>query len=232
MDLLGSILDTMEKPPGMADEEKKKVKAQKAKLEKIQQAEKQKMKAFKEKIQARINAFIKDDTKQNYKFESMEKVYRATVHEIADVAGLTSFSFGQDELDRYVMLWKKEFAPSDEEILAYRNGEEWDPEKAKQAKVLEEQYKLEEAKRKPDTSKPQTNYKDKYEHLIGKASAKDAAKITLANKSYGFVPSENKRDQRTIEQVMADSRAKKKLKTDHLENQDIDSEHTTKSSQS
>jgi len=28
-------------------------------------------------------------------------------HEVADVAGLTSFSFGQEEIDRYVMLWKK-----------------------------------------------------------------------------------------------------------------------------
>ena len=30
-------------------------------------------------------------------------------HEVADVAGLTSFSFGQEEIDRYVMLWKKVF---------------------------------------------------------------------------------------------------------------------------
>ncbi len=28
-------------------------------------------------------------------------------HEVADVAGLTSFSFGQEEIDRYVMVWKK-----------------------------------------------------------------------------------------------------------------------------
>ena len=28
-------------------------------------------------------------------------------HEVADVAGLASFSFGHEEEDRYVMLWKK-----------------------------------------------------------------------------------------------------------------------------
>ena len=33
---------------------------------------------------------------------------------------------------------------------------------------------------------PASNYKDKYEHLIGKEAAKDAAKITLVNKAYGF----------------------------------------------
>ena len=35
------------------------------------------------------------------------------------------------------------------------------------------------------------------------------------------VPSENKRDRRTVEQVLADSRAKKKLKTDHLTSSEV-----------
>ena len=34
-------------------------------------------------------------------------------------------------------------------------------------------------------------------------------------KFFFSVPSENKRDRRTVEQVLADTRAKKKLKTDH-----------------
>ncbi len=28
-------------------------------------------------------------------------------HEVADIAGLVSFSFGMEEEDRYVMIWKK-----------------------------------------------------------------------------------------------------------------------------
>ena len=28
-------------------------------------------------------------------------------HEVAEVAGLASFSFGQEEVDRYVIVWKK-----------------------------------------------------------------------------------------------------------------------------
>jgi len=39
---------------------------------------------------------------------------------------------------------------------------------------------------KSETFVPHSNYKDKYEHLIGKVAAKDAAQITTANKSYGF----------------------------------------------
>ncbi|KAJ8320074.1 hypothetical protein KUTeg_001661 [Tegillarca granosa] len=218
MDLLGSILGSMEKPPSLGDEEKKKVKAQKALIEKQQEAEKKKLNHFRIKIEKRIHEFIKDGTKQNFKFEPMDKVYRAIVHEVADVAGLTSFSFGEEEEDRYVMLWKKEFAPCDEELLAYRKGEQWDPEKAKELAKQKELALLQDeadARSKPTTIIPATNYKDKYKHLIGEDAAKDAAKQTMANRSYGFVPSENKRDQRTIEQVLADTRAKKKLKTSH-----------------
>ena len=37
-------------------------------------------------------------------------------HDVEEVAGLTSFSFGEDDDCRYVMIFKKEFAPSDEEL--------------------------------------------------------------------------------------------------------------------
>jgi len=142
----------------------------------------------------------------------MNKVCRSIVHDIADVAGLTAFSFGQEEVDRYVFIFKKEFAPCDEELAAYRKGEVWDPEKARLAKL--ESQKNDPSDEKPPTFTPNTNYKDKYEKLIGKTSAKEAARITVPNKQFGFVPSENKRDQRSIEQTLADIRAKKKQKTE------------------
>ncbi|GFO00790.1 sperm-associated antigen 7-like protein [Plakobranchus ocellatus] len=85
-----------------------------------------------ETVQKRIHEFIKDGKQEKMNFEPMDKVFRAIVHDVAEVAGLTSFSFGEEEEDRYVMLWKKEFAPSDDELLAYRKGEEWNPEKAKE----------------------------------------------------------------------------------------------------
>lgn len=219
MDLLGSILGSMEKPPSIGDEKaKKRAKEQSALLEKKQEEDKTRLENFRVKMQKRIHSFITDGTQQKYKIEPMDKVYRAIVHEVADVAGLTSFSFGQEEDDRYVMLWKKEFAPSDEELLAYRRGEVWDPEKAKELaakqKEIDSETESKYLKRKLSEVGPSHNYKEKYKHLIGEDAAKDAAKQTMANKSYGFVPSENKRDARTIEQVLADSRAKKQKKSD------------------
>ncbi|XP_071145665.1 sperm-associated antigen 7 homolog [Mytilus edulis] len=237
MDLLGSIMGSMEKPPSLNDAERKKVKAQKAMIEKQQEADKKKLVVFREKIQKRIHEFIKDPQKQKFKFEVMDKVYRAIVHEVTDVAGLTSFSFGVEEQDRYVMCWKKEFAPTDDELQAYRKGEEWDPEKAKLAAKQKEIDRLQaeaDSNKKTEKVIPVSDYKDKYKHLIGDESAKDGAKQTLANRSYGFVPSENKRDRRTVEQVLADTRAKKKLKTEsssasELSSQNASTETTTSS---
>lgn len=104
---------------------------------------------------------------------------------------------------------------------------------------------LEEAtssqKTKPETC-PNSNYKDKYSHLIGTSAAKDAAHTLEANRTYGCgegrltsdplallfslppavkfictlfplpVPVANKRDTRSIEEAMNEIRAKKRQK--------------------
>lgn len=220
MDLLGSILNSMDKPPSIKNEQKELLKRQKEQMIKKQAAEKANLKRFREQIEKRITEFIKDSSMQKFKFEPMDKVSRSIIHDVADVGGLTAFSFGDDEVDRHVMIFKKEFAPSDEELLAYRKGEEWNPEKVKeeaQQKLLAKENEINEGKLK--NILPNTNYKEKYEKLLGKEAGKDAAKITVPNKQFGFVPSDNKRDQRSIEQTLADIRAKKKQKTEQTESQ-------------
>lgn len=39
-------------------------------------------------------------------------------------------SFGQEDVDRYIVVYKKDYAPSEDEIMARRNGEEWNKETA------------------------------------------------------------------------------------------------------
>jgi hypothetical protein len=51
--------------------------------------------------------------------------------DVAEVAGVPSFSVGEEGVDRHVIIFKREFAPGDDELAALRRGEEWDPEKAK-----------------------------------------------------------------------------------------------------
>ena len=59
---------------------------------------------------------------------------------------------------------------------------------------------------------PKTNYKQKYEHLIGTEAALDAASKADAKKSFGMVSAESKKDKRTVEDIQAEIRAKKRLK--------------------
>lgn len=215
-DLLGSILSSMDKPPSISNERNKQLQKQRKMMENVQAAQKAKLASFREKIEKQINEFIQDPKKHKHKFPPMEKVWRTIVHDVADVAGMSAFSFGEDEVDRYVMVFKKEHSPSDEELAAYRNGKEWDPELAKalaleKAKIIAENAK-ESTKRKLDIA-PNDHYKAKYEKLLGRDAGIAAARVATPNKQFGFVPSEQKKDQRSIEQTLADIRAKKKLKT-------------------
>ncbi|XP_033097721.1 sperm-associated antigen 7-like [Anneissia japonica] len=224
-DLLGSILNSMEKPPSVGEKEKKLAKERKAKFEKMKEEDRKRKNAFREKIEEKINTFINDSKQTRLKLEHMEKISRSIVHDIADVAGLTSFSFGLTDDERYVMLFKKEYAPSDEELEAYRRGEEWSPEIAKEKARLKA---LEEAEMSSSSKKeqfvPASNYRDKYKKLIGEESAKEAAHNLTPNKQFGFVPSANKKDKRSVEETLNEIRAKKKLKQTAVDN---DNEETT-----
>ncbi|XP_061596814.1 sperm-associated antigen 7 homolog [Cololabis saira] len=216
-DLLGSILNSMEKPPTVGDQEsRRKAREQAARLKKMEEDEKRKKAEFRKKMEKEVSQFIQDSTRQKQKYNPMGKIERSILHDVAEVAGLTSFSFGEDEESRYVMLFKKEFAPSDEELEAYRKGEEWDPKLAEQRRRLKEQAALEAAAASSQTEKtpvcPNSNYRDKYSHLIGTSAAKDAAHTLEANSAYGCVPVANKRDTRSIEEAMNEIRAKKRQK--------------------
>jgi len=213
MDLLGSILGTMQKPPKTkSSEEQLLAKKQSEKLKKIQDQEKQLIKQFREKTEERINQFMVNDSLQKLEFETMDKMKRSIVHDVAEIAGLTAYSFGIEDVDKHTVVYKKEFVPNEDELNALRKGEEYDPKKIELLKQME----LEEQKRKAIEDKdivPNRNFREKYDKLIGSEAGKSAAVIATPNKQFGFVPSANKRDQRSIEQILADNK-KKKQKTD------------------
>lgn len=51
---------------------------------------------------------------------------------------------------------------------------------------LERKEEKERALKKPKDFVPNSNYREKYEHLIGREAAKEAARKTETNKQYGF----------------------------------------------
>jgi len=218
MDLLGSIMGSMDKakpaPPSEKEKMmKKKKKEFEAKLEEKQKADKLK---FRSKIEEKINNFLKDDKLKTFKFPIMDKFQRSVVHDVSEIAGLATHSFGEEDVDRYIQVWKKEFSPCEGEVAALRRGEEWDPVREKvEREEREWEDKLErERARTLNKAQPKTNYKEKYEHLIGKDSALDAAHSLEqeGNRQYGMVSAELKKDRRTVEDIQAELRAKKRQK--------------------
>uniref|UniRef100_A0A224XS18 R3H domain-containing protein n=1 Tax=Panstrongylus lignarius TaxID=156445 RepID=A0A224XS18_9HEMI len=224
MDLLGSILNSMEKPPSVSDKQKELIKRQRMEMEKKQNAEKEMLRKFRLKTEKHITDFINDSKRTRLKFPPLEQIFRAIVHELAEEAGLTAHSFGQEGIDRYIMLFKKECLPSEDELTVLRNGEEWTKEKEKELALKREQEKAAALSASIDSKTeeefvPNSNYREKYQHLIGLEAAKEAARVTQTNKQYGFVPSENKKDHRSIEETLADiQRKKRKLNNPHEEN--------------
>lgn len=217
MDLLGSILNSMDAPPtSSSDKAKRKdLKEQREKLEKIQQEEKLVRDKFRSKIEKEVNDFMKHLSKKHLKYPPMDQIQRSIIHDVAEIAAITSYSFGEEGFDRHIILFKKEFAPSEEELAALRKGEDYDPEKIKKAIEKKKQNEISaREKTKPSAvQQPKTNYKEKYERLIGKESGKDSAKMTVTNAAFGCVPSENKKDLRSIEETLNEIRARKRQRT-------------------
>lgn len=112
-------------------------------------------------------------------------------HDVADVANVLAYSFGEEGVDRYIMIFKREHAPSEDQVHILRRGEEWNEEVAKKLKEERERKIKEEAeeavsKKRNENFVPNSYYKDKYQHLIGKEAALEAARKTEANSSYGY----------------------------------------------
>uniref|UniRef100_A0A336M638 CSON012697 protein n=1 Tax=Culicoides sonorensis TaxID=179676 RepID=A0A336M638_CULSO len=242
MDLLGSILNSMDKPPSTDEKKKEQMKSndlvlinvlivfyfdffqnleQREEEEKIKEKQRKELQRFRKYAEERISRFLNDERKC-LQFQPLDSIMRGIIHDIAETNKLVTMGFGIDGIDRYIVVYKKEhFPPSEDEISARKNGEEWNEETAKIYAERREELAKRLAEEKPLTEqeiKPNSNYKDKYVHLIGQDAALDAAKLTVSNKTYGYVPSENKKDLRSIEQTMADIQAKKKQKTQHQTN--------------
>ena len=146
MDLLGSIMGSMDaskpKAPPLSEKEKLKKKQQKEMIAKMEEKERQAKLKFRTKIEDKINEFLKKENERTLKFDAMDKYHRSVVHDVAEVAGLVSYSFGEEEVDRHIQIWKKEFSPCEGELSALRRGETWDP--VKQQQEREWRDKLEE----------------------------------------------------------------------------------------
>lgn len=222
MDLLGSILGSMEKPPSVKKPEIKDKEKQK-KFEKLQKERqeaakkhKQMVDKFREDITKQVKEFVNTPTTDNiktreWKLKPMSKLFRTMVREACEEheEEIVVHSFGTDEVDRHCVIWKKGCEPCEEEIWAMKVGVEYKP------KSEEDENPIEQSKgSKRKSSEPvKDKFWSKYEKVIGEnACGVEAARVALPAKQYGCVPIDNKKDQRSIEQMMNDIRKNKKQK--------------------
>lgn len=251
MDLLGSILGTMTGPPKGNEKEREERRKAKEMNKKLEEKRSEQAKVFRQKIEGKIDAFVKisvtldrdkpteDGSIRDHKIEfdnrcihlePMNQYERSVVHDTAEIAGLVAHSFGQEDIDRHVVIWKKEFTPCEDEINALKQGKEWDPiknAKEKEELKLQEELDAHEAQMYEKTKKqkfvPRNNYQQKYEHLIGSEEEFKVAKKAEANsdRSFGMVSAESKKDRRTVEQVQAEIRAKKRAQASSLADESL-----------
>jgi hypothetical protein len=100
MDLLGSIMGSMDKPPTASEREKKMKKALQEKAEKRLEAEQKRRAKFRTEVEEKVKELLSDGDKKELPFPKVPKVYRAILHDVADAAGLFSHSVGDgDEKD-------------------------------------------------------------------------------------------------------------------------------------
>jgi len=220
MDLLGSILGSMSAPPSLSEKEKERRKKAKEMADKAEEAQRKAHKLFREKTEAKVKAFVEQSKERTLTCPPMEKALRSIVHDVAEVAGLVAHSFGhEDDESRHVVIWKREDAPGEDELECLRAGEEWNPQVAERRRrereerdVAERQAERERKATEKSFVPKSGHYQAKYEHLIGKESALDAARRTELKKSYGMVSAESKRDKRTVEDIQKEIREKKRAK--------------------
>ena len=222
MDLLDSILTGMEKPPAVKKPEIKN-KEKREKLEKMQKERQEATRKHKEmldkfrtdiskRIRDFVNTPISNDPKSfKLQLKPMSKICRSIVHEACEEheEEIVVLSFGTEEVDRHCIIWKKGYEPCEDEIRAMKLGVEYKP---KQDDDDDDQLESEPSTSKTDEGKDK--FWSKYEKIIGEnASGVAAAKVALPAKQYGCVPIENKKDQRSIEEMINDIRKSKKQKT-------------------
>merc|ERR1711894_514452 len=223
-------------------EEKRKAKEDYKKIEAKRSAQ---VKVFRQNIEAKVDAFIKTsvtldrdkptkdgsirDEKKEFQnrclhLEPMGQYERSVVHDVAEVAGLVAHSFGQEDVDRHVVIWKKEFTPCEDEITSLKQGRDWDPvlnAKEKEELRIQQENEANEQRMYEKSKKqkfvPRNNYQHKYEHLIGTEEDLKVVRKAEANahRSFGMVSAESKKDKRTVEQVQAEIRAKKRALVDN-----------------
>jgi hypothetical protein len=158
-------------------------------------------------VEEKVKELLSDGDKKELPFPKVPKVYRAILHDVADAAGLFSHSVGDgDEKD---VIITKEPHTSD---VSIKKTQSTTGIKDGGASSLPPTRTDETT---PTATHPSSDYRQKYKHLIGGLECAEKTAVKMEpNRTFGYVPSANKRDHRSIEETMNQLRTKKKPRLD------------------
>jgi hypothetical protein len=74
------------------------------------------MARYRERVGRHLKKLIEDKELKWTQYPPMNQFHRLTVASMADELGLVSHEFGEEEIDRFIIVYKAEFAPSPDEI--------------------------------------------------------------------------------------------------------------------
>lgn len=123
-------------------------------MQKMRDFQKDDLNRFRKYAEERLDRLSRDPKRPSMQFQPLDKVYRSVVfvvqcvilmeirkyttiiplhrHEIAEIAGLMAISYGQEGIDRYIVVYKRECPPSEDEMAARRDGSDWNEAIAKE----------------------------------------------------------------------------------------------------
>ncbi|KAG5681135.1 hypothetical protein PVAND_010595 [Polypedilum vanderplanki] len=213
MDLLGDILDSMDKNvrPGLSKADKI-LKKQHEEMRKTAEKERVIINNYKVKIQNKVADFLRNDKLDVMIFPEMEQVFRSCITEAVDESGsgLICHTFGKES--RYVVVYKNPPSELELEARRYYDYRQWNKEiEAEFKKKKEHEARLTEASSSQadgsgETSKGSSK-KPKLIHVECEAIS------TNPNRNFGMVSSDLKKDKRTVEETLNDIQQKKRQKT-------------------
>eukprot|EP00050_Salpingoeca_kvevrii_P007784 m.298599 g.298599 ORF g.298599 m.298599 type:complete len:247 (-) comp13907_c0_seq1:1693-2433(-) len=221
MDFLDNLLSSVEAPARRTDPQAEQERARQAAIKKQQEENKQKLQEFTKKIYGDLNSFLRDSKRRILKFPPMDNVHRSAIHDACATHTLVSHGFGADGVNRAVVVFKEEVAPTPEQLtmmdrnLCYDECMEDLKANEAKAKALADQKARRAAEEAEAAAKPAAPVAEGYRNKMQKRFQDQLeVKAPSADAQFGMVSTELKRDKRSVEEAMRDIRARKKARVE------------------
>jgi len=215
MSFLDNLLASVKAPPGPNAGDIARSKVRRESEKKRLAAQKKVADDHESMVWKRVQAFIKDKDATVLKLKVMDRTQRAIAHEVCGTHNLASAAFGEEDVNRGIVCFKKGAGPTDEDLalldrnLSYEDSlRDLEKRKAERKRLEEWKKGNADAPRRPPVKVAASG---KREMLMNPALMQ--AQVIKASGSYGMVPQHMRNDKRSVDDVERERQAKRKKRT-------------------